>query len=315
MRPVSSQDGFRELWMNPLDWTGPQFLMAYAVFLVAMCLAGLLWQHLLNQPSGTPEPHELDLGAYEVAVLDDGDTAVKAAVLALVHGKSLNYEEGTLSVATALPAKAAPLERVIHAAVSVGEGEFHQLREAARRELKQLEESLRRRGFLLTPEQSARVHNLPRVLFGVALGLGVLKLFVGLDRDKPVLFLVMELLVGGGLGMLVLGSARRRTPRGTKALELLRARHEPLRTTASTGGTGQTLSAGNLVLAASLFGLGTLALMDVHPLRSYLMPENGMGSGGGGGSSGSGCSTSSSCSGGGSSCGGGGGCGGCGGGD
>ncbi|MFY0529128.1 TIGR04222 domain-containing membrane protein [Archangium gephyra] len=293
--------------MNPLDWTGPQFLIAYAVFLVAVCLAGLLWQYLLNQPSRTPEPHELDLGAYEVAVLDDADTAVKAAVLALVHGKSLNYEAGTLSVATALPAKAAPLERVIHAAVSVGEGEFHQLREAARRELKQLEESLRRRGFLLTPEQSARVHHLPRVLFGVALGLGVLKLFVGLDRDKPVLFLVMELIVGTVLGMVVLGSTRRRTPRGTKALELLRARHEPLRTTASTGGTGQTLSAGNLVLAAGLFGLGTLSLMDVHPLRSYLMPENGLGSGGGGGGS-----SSSSCSGGGSSCSGG--CGGCGGG-
>jgi uncharacterized protein (TIGR04222 family) len=300
--------------MNPLDWTGPQFLMAYALFLVAVCLAGLLWQYLLNQPSRTPEPHELDLGAYEVAVLDDADTAVKAAVLALVHGKSLNYEAGTLSVATALPAKAAPLERVIHAAVSVGEGEFHQLREAAGSELMRLEESLRRRGFLLTPEQSARVHYLPRVLFGVALGLGVLKLFVGLDRDKPVLLLVMELIVGTVLGMAVLGSTRRRTPRGTQALELLRARHEPLRTTASTGGTGQTLSAGNLVLAASLFGLGTLALMDVHPLRSYLMPENGMGSGGGG-SSGSGCSTGSSCSGGGSSCGGGGGCGGCGGGD
>ena len=104
MRPVSRQDGFRELWMNPLDWTGPQFVMAYAVFLVAMCLAGLLWQHLLNQPSGTPEAHELDLGAYEVAVLDDADTAVKAAVLALVHGKSLNYEEGTLSAARGVAA-------------------------------------------------------------------------------------------------------------------------------------------------------------------------------------------------------------------
>ena len=152
--------------MNPLDWNGQQFLTLYGPFLLLVCVGALIWKRLLNRPTGVPSPAELDMSPYLAATLQSEDAAVKAAVVALVHDGTLgfNEEEEELSVAKALPARALELERVVHAAVAEGKTSLGELRESARAELSRIEQSLRARGFMRTPEQDSGYRHHPRLL-------------------------------------------------------------------------------------------------------------------------------------------------------
>ncbi len=306
--------------MNPLNWNGTFFLITYVPFLVATYIAARIWRWTLNVPFEAPSLAELrGLGPYEVAVLEDPDSAITAAVGALVHEGGLNFEEGTLSTGKKPRGSAEPLERAIYAAVAEGVTKPGDLRYAGLEEIQRLEEVLRGKGLLMEREQAARYKKMPRLLFMGALAAGAAKVVVGMMRDKPVVFLVLILLVGGLVGWVSLSGVPRRTRRGDEALRRLREEHEALRMSASSEGAQPTMSGANVAMAVALFGTGMLAYTGVDGLRSYLLPP---GSGGGGGV---GCGgdydssyDSSSCggdSGGGDSGCGGGGCGGCGGGD
>ncbi|WP_306817892.1 TIGR04222 domain-containing membrane protein [Archangium lipolyticum] len=314
--------------MNPLDWSGTQFLLAYVPYLVGMWIAAKLWQRSLNQPSSEPGSTELRLDPYLVAVLDHRRAAVNAALAALVHAGALRFEEGELKVEGPPPASASPFERAVHAAVSGKVESVGDIEEAVDEQLDSMEESLSRRGFLMEHEQAVQYRRYPMALFfGAGLGLGLLKMFVGIVRDRPVAFLVLLLAFGAVLGFMTLWSVPRRTRRGDSALKLLRLQNSALSMTSATESAWQTLSASNVAMGVALFGTGMLMTAGMGGLHSYLMPPAGGGGGGddgtditggssdfadSGGSDSSGDS-GSSCGGGGDS-GGGGGCGGCGGG-
>jgi len=303
--------------MNPLDWTGPQFLGFYAMFLVAAFIVAWVWKHALNQPAAAPEPPELDLDPYQTAMLEGPDAAVRGAVVALVHGGSLRCEDDELRVAAPLPGGAMHLERAVYRSVDEQRSSLGGLREDVEGELRRLEKSLRERGFLRTPEQDERYKSHPWLFFLVALGLGVAKVMVGVSRDRPVGYLVGLLFVAFVVGLSLRLFHSRRTRRGERALALLRLRHEALLHSASAEGSAGAMRPRELALAAGLFGVGVLSLVHFPALRDYLMPVSpSTGGGSGGGDSGwsgdSSSSDSSSCGGGDS--GGGGGCGGCGGG-
>ncbi|ATB29993.1 TIGR04222 domain-containing membrane protein [Melittangium boletus] len=304
--------------MNPLDWTGPEFLGFYALFLVAAFLVAWAWKHALNQPAEPPAPFELDLDPYQVAMLEGPDAAVRGAVVALVHGGSLRFEDDALRVAAPLPRGAMELERAVYRSVEEQSGTLSELREDVEGELRRLEDSLRGRGFLRDSEQDARYKSYPWLFFLVALGLGVMKVMVGLSRDRPVGYLVGLLFVAFVLGLSLRLFHSRRTRRGERALALLRQRHETLLHSASAEGSAGAMRPRELALAAGLFGVGVLSIVHFPLLRDYLMPvspSSGGGPGGGDNSSwGSDSSSSDSSSCGGGDSGGGGGCGGCGGG-
>src|SRR6218665_3648594 len=303
--------------MNPLDWTGPQFLGFYAMFLVAAFIVAWVWKHALNQPAAAPEPPELDLDPYQTAMLEGPDAAVRGAVVALVHGGSLRCEDDELRVAAPLPGGAMHLERAVYRSVDEQRSSLGGLREDVEGELRRLEKSLRERGFLRTPEQAERYKSQRWLFFLVALGLGVAKVMVGVSRDRPVGYLVGLLFVAFVVGLSLRLFHSRRTRRGERALALLRLRHEALLHSASAEGSAGAMRPRELALAAGLFGVGVLSLVHFPALRDYLMPVSpSTGGGSGGGDSGwsgdSSSSDSSSCGGGDS--GGGGGCGGWGGG-
>ncbi|HEY0095764.1 MAG TPA: TIGR04222 domain-containing membrane protein [Archangium sp.] len=299
--------------MNPLDWNGEQFLNFYTTVTLVLLVVAKAWQYALNQPSDEPLDAELKLDTYHVAVLQHRQSAVRAAVAALVHAGALRVEQGVLEAVGKLPANAAPFERAVYAAVSGPVGQVAELNEAVARELAELEVGLRRRGLLMEPEVAARYGKYPKVLyFGVTLGLAVSKMAVGLSRGRPVGFLLLLLFFYGVLGLMVLGlgSAPRRTRKGDKALAKLRADHEALRTTAKADGAWGTMSSASVALAVALFGTGLLAASGMGGLRDYLVPPGSGGDVGFGGDSGGGDSGGGD---GGGGCGGGG-CGGCGGG-
>lgn len=295
--------------MNPLDWSGEEFLLAYVPYIVLLLLMAKVWRSTLNQPSEEPLSAELKLDPYQVALLDRREGAVRAAVAALVHAGALRLEDGVLKAVGKPPASAVPFERAVHAALAGPVGEVTQLQETVEQEVDGMEEGLRRRGFLMKPEVAARCRQYPMVLyFGAALGLGLMKLMVGLSRGRPVGFLVVLLFLGAVLGLWVLGSEPRRTRRGDKAWAKLREDNAALRTTASADGAWGTMSSASVALSVALFGMGLLAASGMVDLRDYLVPPgSGGGSvdGGGGGDSGGGGDGGGGC---------GGGCGGCGGG-
>ncbi|HZI04624.1 MAG TPA: TIGR04222 domain-containing membrane protein, partial [Archangium sp.] len=291
--------------MNPLDWNGEQFLSAYVPFVVVLLLTAKVWQSTLNQPSEEPLSTELRMDPYQVAVLQHREGGVRAAVAALVHAGALRLEDGVLKAVGTPPANAVPFERAVYDAVAGPVADVKVLNEAVDRELDGLEAGLRRRGFLMNPEVAERYGKYPKVLyFGAALGLGVLKLGVGLSRGRPVGFLVMLLFIATLFGFWILGGEPRRTRKGDQALAKLREGNEALRTTAKADGAWGTMSSGSVAMAVALFGTGLLVASGMGDLRTYLMPP---GSGGGADSGFGGDSGGDSGGGdGGSSCGGGG---------
>lgn len=299
--------------LNPLDWSGQQFLMGYAIFLVVAFVAARVSQHLLRTPAEPPEPSELKLHPYEVAALQDLDTVTQTAVATLVRNGQLSIVDGYLRAASELPSDAHRLEKAVYRKVKHDAGSTTtELHAAVKIEMAALERSLHLRGFLLTGEQARRLMWTSLLIFTAALGLGVLKVLIGIARDRPVAFLVFLLILATGLGYSILGSSgsSRRSRRGDAALKLLREENQPLLVTVAS--EGPALNSGHLAMAVALFGTSALAGSSHRELRTMLAPSSG-------GvtdldSNTSSFSDSSSSDSSSSSCGGGGGCGGCGGG-
>jgi uncharacterized protein (TIGR04222 family) len=317
--------------MNPLDLKGPDFLMAYVVLLAVAYGAARVWQSLQRTPLGTPEPFELDLDPYEVAALQGTDAVAQTAVAALIQEGRLRTEGGDrLVVGGKLASSAHPIERAVYQTVTSGGAGHAELRRAVETRMEKLEESLHRRGFLLRPEQEQRLKWTSLLVFTAAMALGVMKLLIGISRDRPVLFLAVLLCVAGFLGYasLVKSAKGRRSGRGEAALELLREKHQPLRMTVTS--EGATLNGGHMALAVALYGGSVLATSTSADMRNAMNIANGWttpipggthfsgvsscGEDSGGGASSTNEVGSSSCGSSGDGGGGGSGCGGCGGG-
>jgi uncharacterized protein (TIGR04222 family) len=288
--------------MNPLDWQGPEFLSLYVPLLAGGFLVALLVRHLLRLPAGPPLWFGKRTEPYEVAALDGPDTLLEAVVASLLHRNVLRMEGSRIATGAALPADAAAIERSVFECAATGDVTLESLRRALGPDIEHYRQRLARRGLVLDDFRSPPTRLVPSLVYGAVLLLGVAKIFVGLSRDRPVVFLVLLTLVGA-LGFLVLGRRPWRTRLGDATLKALREEHQALRTTAMAGNNSQVLNSWDLALAVGLFGPSLLVPMGYGDLRQTLRPAS---SGGGGDSSSSGDS--------GSSDGGGGGCGGCGGG-
>ncbi len=143
------------------------------------------------------------------------------------------------------------------------------------------------------------------------IGIGVMKVFIGLSREKPVIFLLILLGVSLIAMMVIISRVPRLTKKGEEMVATLHENHGELekRVLSSQAVSNQEAAiALSLLGPACLVGLGSYLGID-HMLSKHL---TNMGkSGGDGGCSSGGCGGGSSCGGGGC----GGGCGGCGGGD
>jgi uncharacterized protein (TIGR04222 family) len=258
---------------------------------------------------------------YEVAALNGPDTLMEAVVGALVHRKVLRIEGRRIATGDALPADAISVERSVFECTATGDVTLADLRRALIHDIEYYRQRLAQKGLVLDEYRAVLVRLLPSLMYGAILLLGVAKLFVGLSRGRPVMFLVL-LVTLGVLGLLVLGRRPWRTRLGDTTLTALRDEHQALRTTAMAGDASQSLDGRELALAVGLFGPAMLIPLGYSDLRQTLHPTSSGSSWGSSSSSSdysSSCSSSdsgggSSCSSGGSSCGGGGGCGGCGGG-
>ncbi len=282
--------------LNPLDWSGPQFLLLYVTLLLLALGGAWVWRRRLGDNGRTGDAS--GLGAVEIAYLAGGvPRALDAGVAELMAGGALRWE-GERAVRGEQPAPPGLLGD-IHTLVVNSQG-YAGLQTASRRAgwpLQALQRTLERRGLLLDPDAERRARLLPTLLpLGVAL-LGVAKLVVGVARAKPIGGLLLLVIVTLFAAWRFAAGRVARSRAGDRALAQLRQRHAH-----ATRAPREK----DLALAVALAGTSALAgtaYAAYHDVRSP-----GSGSAGSSSDSGSGCSSDSggSCSSG---------CGGCGGGD
>ena len=299
---------------NPFDLRGPQFLMLFVAMYVFGLIAALAVRRSLYL--GRPGAERNELTPYEAACLAHNPTvAIGAAVCRLAHDEHLRVipastsgdsSENRFVAARPLDVNADAFEQsVYNAATCYDDGvTFRDLHASTLTAADQINESLRERELKPTNE-SHPLRLLPSAIMFTVFFFGAVKIAVGINRNRPVGFLVVLAIVALVTAFVVFRRPAR-TSAGTSALQQYEKKAKKLKPKVKTG----NLSGEQLALAVGVYGLAMIAtphLMGIHDAwRSTFPPSTGMG--GSGGCSASGC--------GGSGCGGGcggGGCGGCGG--
>jgi uncharacterized protein (TIGR04222 family) len=300
--------------MNPFDWSGPVFLQAYIASAVVGIILAIYWRYTLSSrrlSENTPELHP-----YEIAHLVGGAArSVDTALARLLEGEVIDYQGKLFARRAELPRDAHPLEKILYNAMAqpctIGD-----LRKAASGEVDRIRERLERLRLEMTDAELARSRWLPVLPLVLVVLAGIIKIVIGVEREKPVGFLILGSVILGIVAVVFLRGATRLTSLGAEVLERYRAQHASLRVVAEKA--PMTLAGPDLTMAVCLFGPIVLASTPYLGWQSFM--HGNVTPGGSsfyGSSCGSTCGdTGSSCGGGdggGSSCGGG--CGGCGGGD
>lgn len=301
---------------NPFDLAGPQFLVVFGVVSIVAVLAAYVMRQFLrdNMPIDDQKP----LSPYEIACLGGGVPGVLRACLAtLVVDSRLQLVPGekTSSFKANGPAFKGDhdIERIMLRQASHENGATAaELLDAARPAAEEIQSSLRGRRLMESNESFAAARWAPFALLSLVCLVGLVKVFVGIQRDKPIVILIV-MLFGLALAMVYFCRLPLRTRRGEELLSQLKGQHDRLKSLqlgSQAEMANASLSSNDLLLAAGLFGLASLHHPDVAALNKSLKPlsESGFSS--------SGCGASTGCGGGGGDGGGGcggGGCGGCGG--
>ncbi|HUE73459.1 MAG TPA: TIGR04222 domain-containing membrane protein [Pirellulaceae bacterium] len=314
--------------LNPLEWAGPTFLILFAAMYAMVLVAGLVLRSVLR--GSPPETDGKELTPAEAACLAyNQPAAINATICQMVQQGSLRLGSDErkflgitfgpapfLTAGESLPLDAGRMEQeIFKAAQGKSKASYHELHQAGLSAAGEIERGLVERGLIEPPENTALARWFPFALMMSLVLVGLVKIGVGVWRDRPVTFLVIGCVIAFVTALFFLRQIRR-SRTGDKVLELLRARHANL---AGRGvgvtGVSDALSPTTVAMAAGLFGAGVLAGGPLEGLQSLWMSHQRTyyGNGGcGGGCSGAGCG-----GGGGGGCGGGGcggGCGGCGGG-
>jgi len=295
--------------MNPFDLPGPQFLGLYAALFVAGLAVAVFLRWALRQPSDEPDPDSFNLAPLDTAYLAGGASlAVNAAVSRLAHQGALTASASQRKLfrkeGGALQRGATAFEKAIFDAVDPISGTaIADLRKEVTDELTPLRQRLQEAGLVVSDDQAAMARWLPLLLLLAVPLFGLIKIVVGLSRDRPVSFLVIMCILSVVIAGVCVGRAVFRSRKGDRALAVLREQNAALEYSSSR--RGRELAGDDLMLAVGLFGMGVLYGSPIADLETALRPKPGASTCGGGCSSGGGGGCGGGC--------GGGGCGGCGG--
>lgn len=332
--------------MNPLDLTGPEFLRFYIPYGLGVVALAWLVRALLGRASGalpsarwSPGIYPREGDAYAIAFLRGGrQEAVRTVLGRLVSAGVLEVSGPLVRALPEASERASQLQLIEATAWSALERKMtlpaadaeQLLQGTLEPHLREIEGELAREGLLPGPERTTAFRALMVATWLAVVGLGLAKLAVALSRGRWNVGFLILLLIGFWILIVRLLRPPRQSNAGQQYLDWLQESHRGLVRMLESG---RRDSAGEMALAAGIYGLaavpGLTALgtsFQPVPARPLRKEGDGSSSGGGCGSGGSGCGSGSSSDGGGSSdggssggssCGGGcggGGCGGCGGG-
>jgi uncharacterized protein (TIGR04222 family) len=298
--------------LNPLDMKGPDFLGFYiwlnfmAVGLALVLRRTLQWR----KPSATTLS-QLDL--YETAYLSGGtDRVVQVAITQLAAQDWVELKTtGTIALKNGLPPIANSIERSVAQAIAKT-GKLASIIRNVESAMPPLRDRLVQANLIIPADQMHKIQRYPALLMGASLGLGLIRLVVGIVNQRPVGFLVMLCFIVAFIAaMFAMAAPQQTTAAGDRLLQQLRQGVDSALT---------DLPLPELVMAVALVGTAGLVNTTFAGWHRYFMPLTVGGNGNGGSnwvsdsgwsgdSGGGGDSGGSSC---GSSCGGGcgGGCGG-----
>jgi uncharacterized protein (TIGR04222 family) len=282
--------------LNPLDYSGPAFLLLYFVLIAAAIGGGVLVRRQLRGHADAV-PHGATLDTWSVAYLAGGTLRVVDAGTAslLANGQAQwDARKRRLDVARPQDVRDYPLDEIARAAAA--DPSLPRIVRRVKPRLQRLRDLLRSRGLLLTESRRWSVGLASALPFALLAGFGLAKISVGIDRGRPVGFLMLLTALVAITALVLLLRRPERTRAGDALLAELNRRHAHARRAPRDSDIGLAVAlAGTTVLAGTAYA-------SFHESRAAS------------GNSSSGCSSGSSCSsdGGGSSCSSG--CGGCGGG-
>lgn len=298
------------------DWNGPQFLVFYSIFAPLNLLVAYVWRRAQSSVPSEVSDHELPRDPYQIAYLSGGArSAVQAALAELAQRREIEVSaQGHIARAqentTAFESNAAVSDHPLEAAILRGLGVSgassvaQLLKDVEIAEvLQNLENQLRAASLAMPKEDALRARNATLALALLAPVVGLIKIGVGLSRDRPVGYLAGMTLLAFVIALSLFVPLVFRNSRGDKALLKLRLRHTNLKSSGAYRDLALRPESGLLALGVGLYGL---QILDQTPLADLNLRRHLQASSSDGGSS------SDSSSDGGSGCGGG--CGGCGGG-
>ncbi len=285
---------------NPLNFTAAEFLVFYPLLTFIAILIALRLRHLLRLPVNEGGQFYEKLNPYETAYLFKGKQhAVHTVLVQLMHQGSISVDPVTgRFVAESTPVQwRNPLENAAMQAIAVNGLPF-QVSLAIGKGMRPVHTRLQQLNLLVSAGQSAIAQILPALIIFAVLGLGLIRINIGIARDRPVGFLVVICFIVAAAGLCFILFPVHRSRFGDRVLQQIKSQLP----------SGKKVAADDLQLplAFALFGISVLPNDTFAPLIHILAPRGNRGDGGD-----SGWSSSDGGSGGGD--GGGGGCGGCGG--
>lgn len=287
--------------LNPLDWTGPQFLLLY-IALMLVVMAGTPWWRRWLRSRGAESRDPGSLSALEAGYLTAGaPRAVDAGIATLHHRGVLRWDPHLRRFALhgGVDRLDPPLRALaeVFDARNVSDGVARSTQAVA-----PVRARLEQRGLYEDRAEARRIARLAVVPSVLLLAFGAAKIAIGVLRERPVTTLVILCVMVAVYALIIYFDGPQATRAGKQALARTRA-------AARTNAKGRI---DDLALAVAFGGTALLAgtaLAGYHDLRT---PQHDTSSGDSSSSGSSSDSSSSSSDSGGSSCGSS--CGGCGGG-
>src|SRR5262249_15303044 len=151
---------------------------------------------LLRTPDGEPTKEALDLSPYEVAYLRGREAAaIDAALVRLIQYNVLAVDASTRQLSRKsekLGGDAPDLEKVLFGAVQSGSNPVvGEVRAKAQKIASKPRKRLEKLGLVVAEDRAILVRGLPGLLLWAVALIGLIKIFVGMSRHRPVGFLVV----------------------------------------------------------------------------------------------------------------------------
>jgi uncharacterized protein (TIGR04222 family) len=176
--------------LNPLDWQGPAFLVLFLVLMVASIIYAAVKRRMHGDSGRSGSSHGLD--ASGIALLAGGEQRVIDRVVGeLMARKAASFDAdlGRLRVEQ-VPRDLDPAAHEIATALE-RDGSLATITARVAPSLAQLRTTLVQRGLLLDAEAAAAAARASALAPALVLGFGVLKIAVGVARERPVAILVV----------------------------------------------------------------------------------------------------------------------------
>lgn len=204
--------------MGLFNLTGPEFLKVYIWLIVAAIVIAIVVRRLLNVSFARPSAAG-SLDPISLGLLAGGKRrAMEVAIISLQNQKLLDIAPtGKLTpLGTPHPALHPLEKRILDLAWE--DASRTKLYQSCGSTLRRMEHDLSADGYLTPPETHRSLVLLTWAIFGIVIVIGVIKLAVGIHRDRAVGYLFLLLLLTAVIGAVMSRLLPRRTPAGNAVL-------------------------------------------------------------------------------------------------